>query len=137
MVTDSAASWGKARSEDGIAVMFTTFPLLSSLAFHYGFELETPFGRLKKKHREAILYGSGEERIDFSYVNDRGDVIRRRHRFEGVLPNMERRFHETESNVVRENLQKYLTVKGLPLLSWYPIAYGSRHVFIDGTALPE
>jgi len=137
VVTDSAASLaeGAVRGWDRRNVYY--FHLLSSLASHYGFELETPFGRLKKKHREAILYGSGEERIDFSYVNDRGDVIRRRHRFEGVLPNMERRFHETESNVVRENLQKYLTVRDCPSCLGTRLRTEARHVFIDGTALPD
>lgn len=137
VVTDSAASLaeGAIRGWDRRNVYY--YHLLSSLASHYGFELETPFSRLRKKHREAILYGSGEQRIDFSYVNDRGDVIRRRHRFEGVLPNMERRFHETESSFVRENLQKYLTVRDCPACLGTRLRTEARHVFIDGTALPE
>ena len=137
VVTDSAASLaeGAIRGWDRRNVYY--YHLLSSLASHYGFELETPFSRLRKKHREAILYGSGEQRIDFSYVNDRGDVIRRRHRFEGVLPNMDRRFHETESSFVRENLQKYLTVRDCPACVGTRLRTEARHVFIDGTALPE
>ena len=137
VVTDSAASLaeGAIRGWDRRNVYY--YHLLSSLASYYGFELETPFSRLRKKHREAILYGSGEQRIDFSYVNDRGDVIRRRHRFEGVLPNMERRFHETESSFVRENLQKYLTVRDCPACLGTRLRTEARHVFIDGTALPE
>lgn len=137
VVTDSAASLaeGAIRGWDRRNVYY--YHLLSSLASHYGFELETPYSRLRKKHREAILYGSGEQRIDFSYVNDRGDVIRRRHRFEGVLPNMERRFHETESSFVRENLQKYLTVRDCPACLGTRLRTEARHVFIDGTALPE
>ena len=137
VVTDSAASLaeGAIRGWDRRNVYY--YHLLSSLASHYGFELETPFSRLRKKHREAILYGSGEQRIDFSYVNDRGDVIRRRHRFEGVLPNMDRRFHETESSFVRENLQKYLTVRDCPACLGTRLRTEARHVFIDGTALPE
>ena len=137
VVTDSAASLaeGAIRGWDRRNIYY--YHLLSSLASHYGFELETPFSRLRKKHREAILYGSGEQRIDFSYVNDRGDVIRRRHRFEGVLPNMDRRFHETESSFVRENLQKYLTVRDCPACLGTRLRTEARHVFIDGTALPE
>ena len=137
VVTDSAASLaeGAIRGWDRRNVYY--YHLLSSLASHYGFELETPFSRLKKKHREAILYGSGEQRIDFSYVNDRGDVIRRRHRFEGVLPNMDRRFHETDSSFVRENLQKYLTVRDCPACLGTRLRTEARNVFIDGTALPE
>ena len=137
VITDSAASLaeGAVRGWDRRNIYY--FHLLSSLASHYGFELETPFARLKKKHREAILHGSGDERIDFSYVNDRGDVIRRRHRFEGVLPNMERRFRETESNVVRENLQKYLTVRDCPTCRGTRLRIEARNVFINGTALPD
>ena len=90
------------------------FHMLTSLAKHYEFDVEAPFGTLKKRQRDAILNGSGQERIDFSYVNDRGDVIQRRHRFEGVVPNMERRYRETDSTMVRENLARYLTVRECP-----------------------
>ncbi|HEY5680271.1 MAG TPA: excinuclease ABC subunit UvrA [Pseudomonadales bacterium] len=113
------------------------FHMLSSLAAHYGFDVETPFRKLPKKHRDAILYGSGRERIDFSYANDRGDVIHRRHRFEGVIPNMERRYHETDSSLVRENLQKYLRVRSCPDCGGTRLREASRNVFIDGVSLPE
>ncbi|MFV2090956.1 MAG: excinuclease ABC subunit UvrA, partial [Pseudomonadales bacterium] len=112
------------------------FHMLSSLAQHYGFDVESPYNALKKKHRNAILYGSGAERIDFSYVNDRGDVIHRRHRFEGVIPNMERRYHETDSNMVRDNLQKYLRVRSCQDCGGTRLREESRHVFINATNLP-
>ena len=113
------------------------FHMLSSIAEHYDFDVEAPFRKLKKKHRDAILYGSGRERIDFSYVNDRGDVIQRRHKFEGVIPNMERRYHETESNHVRENLQKYLRVRSCPDCRGTRLREESRNVFIKEITLPE
>ncbi len=113
------------------------FHMLSSLAAHYGFDVEVPFKKLAKKHQQAILYGSGQTRIDFSYANDRGDVIRRRHRFEGVIPNMERRYHETDSNMVRENLQKFLRVADCPSCHGTRLRKESRHVFIGATNLPE
>ena len=113
------------------------FHMLNSLAGHYGFDVEAPYSSLRKKHREAILYGSGRERIDFSYVNDRGDVITRRHRFEGVIPNMERRYHETDSSMVRENLQKYLRVRACPECNGTRLCEESRHVFIGTTSLPD
>ena len=113
------------------------FHMLNSLASHYGFDVEAPYVSLNKKHREAILYGSGRERIDFSYVNDRGDVITRRHRFEGVIPNMERRYHETDSSMVRENLQKYLRVRACPECDGTRLGEESRNVFIGRTSLPE
>ena len=113
------------------------FHLLASLAKHYGFDVEAPYKKMKKKHRDAIMYGSGDERIDFSYVNDRGDVIQRRHKFEGVLPNMERRYHETDSNMVRENLQRYLTVRDCPTCGGARLKREARHVYIGDTTLPE
>jgi excinuclease ABC subunit A len=112
------------------------FHMLSSLAKHYEFDVEAPFSSLKKKHRNAILSGSGNERIDFSYVNDRGDVIQRRHKFEGVLPNMERRYRETDSSMVRDNLQKYLRVRDCPECAGTRLREESRHVFIKGHNLP-
>ena len=113
------------------------FHMLTSLADHYGFDVEIPFRKLKKKHRDAILYGSGRERIDFSYANDRGDIIHRRHRFEGVIPNMERRYHETDSTMVRENLQKYLRVRACPSCDGARLREESRHVFIGRVNLPQ
>ena len=113
------------------------FHMLKSLADHYGFDIDTEYKKLKKKHTQAILYGSGRERIDFSYTNDRGDVIQRRHKFEGVIPNMERRYHETDSTMVRENLQKYLTVRSCPACSGTRLREASRHVFINKTPLYE
>jgi excinuclease ABC subunit A len=113
------------------------FHMLASLAKHYGFDVEAPFGTLKKKQREAILNGSGSERIDFSYVNDRGDIIQRRHRFEGVVPNMERRYRETDSTMVRENLARYLTVRECPACHGTRLKEESRNVFIGETTLPD
>ncbi len=113
------------------------FHMLTSLASHYGFDVEAPFKKLSKKHQQAILFGSGQTRIDFSYANDRGDVIRRRHRFEGVIPNMERRYHETDSNMVRENLQKFLRVADCPKCLGTRLRKEARHVFIGETNLPE
>ena len=113
------------------------FHMLTSLAKHYAFDVEAPFGTLKKRQREAILNGSGQERIDFSYVNDRGDVIQRRHRFEGVVPNMERRYRETDSTMVRENLARYLTVRECPACGGTRLKEESRNVFIGETTLPN
>ena len=113
------------------------FHMLSSIAEHYEFDVEVPFNQLSKKHRDTILNGSGRQRIDFSYVNDRGDVIKRTHRFEGVLPNMARRFHETESSMVRENLQKFMRVTHCPSCSGTRLREESRHVFVGKSNLPS
>ena len=113
------------------------FHMLSSLARHYGFDVDRPFKRLTKTQKNAILYGSGRDRINFSYVNDRGDMVTRHHPFEGVIPNMERRYRETESNGVRESLQKYQTVRACPGCEGSRLREESRHVFIAGMALPQ
>ena len=112
------------------------FHMLRSLSRHYGFDIEAPYKRLRKAHKDAILYGSGNERIDFSYINDRGDKIVRRHRFEGVIPNMDRRYRETESSMVRESLSRYLTVRACPACNGSRLKEESRHVYIDGATLP-
>ena len=113
------------------------FHMLNSLADHYKFDVEVPYKKLTNKHQQAILFGSGNTRIDFSYANDRGDLIRRRHKFEGVIPNMERRYHETDSNMVRENLQKFLRIADCPQCLGTRLRQESRHVFIQDTNLPE
>lgn len=112
------------------------FHMLNSIAEHYEFDIEAPFNSLSKKYREIILNGSGRQRIDFSYVNDRGDVIKRTHRFEGVLPNMARRFRETESSMVRENLAKFMRVTHCPSCAGTRLREESRHVFLGSTNLP-
>ena len=113
------------------------FHMLRSLARHYGFDVEQPFKKLTKKQKDAVLYGSGDDRIDFSYVNERGNTVTRRHRFEGVIPNMERRYRETDSNGVRESLQRYLTVRACPACDGTRLKQESRNVFIEDVALPS
>ena len=126
---------GAIRSWDRRNVYY--FHMVKSLARHYGFDVEAPFNSLKRKHREAILHGSNGERIDFSYTNDRGDRIRRRFAFEGVIPNMERRYQETDSSTVRENLQRYLRVRACPDCSGARLRQAARNVFVGGVTLPQ
>ncbi|MFT7472500.1 MAG: excinuclease ABC subunit A, partial [Kiritimatiellia bacterium] len=113
------------------------FQMLTSLAAHYGFTVETPFKKLSKKHQNFILRGSGKEVIDFHYVNDRGDTITRSYPFEGILPNMDRRYRETESNHVREELAKYLSSQSCPDCSGTRLRKDARHVLIKGLNLPS
>ena len=133
--TDLNLAEGAIRGWDRRNVYY--FHMLASLAAHYNFDVETPFKKLTKKQQQVILFGSGQTRIDFSYSNDRGDVIQRRHRFEGVIPNMERRYHETESNMVRENLQKFLRMADCPKCEGTRLRQESRNVFIGDSNLPE
>ncbi|MEO3865059.1 excinuclease ABC subunit UvrA [Rheinheimera fenheensis] len=116
---------------------FYYFQMLKSLADHYGFALDVPFNSLTKKQQDAILYGSGHTVIDFKYLNDRGDIVQRSHPFEGILPNMERRYRETESNAVREELSKYLAHQACPSCHGTRLREEARHVFIGQTNLPQ
>src|SRR5579859_5842711 len=112
------------------------FQLIQSLAKHYKFDIETPFEELPTKVRTLILQGSGDEAIAFSYTNERGGRSTRRHPFEGVLPNMERRYRETESLMVREELSKYLSARPCPDCGGTRLKREARNVFVAGESLP-
>ena len=113
------------------------FHMLTSLANHYGFSIDTPFMKLKKAQQQAILHGSGEEEVSFSYMNDRGDVYKRKHPFEGILPNMERRYRDTESQSVREELFKFMSTQPCPDCGGTRLCRDARHVFVDDRNLPS
>ncbi|MDH2923804.1 excinuclease ABC subunit A [Nicoletella semolina] len=114
---------------------FYYFGLLNSLAKHYQFDLEQPFGNLPKKVQQIILNGSKEE-IEFHYINDRGDTVKRTHQFEGVLNNMARRYKETESNSVRDELAKYINHRPCISCEGSRLRQEARHVFLEQTNLP-
>tara|TARA_R110000824_G_scaffold222202_1_gene409747 strand:+ start:163941 stop:166898 length:2958 start_codon:yes stop_codon:yes gene_type:complete len=107
------------------------FTQLQALAKHYRFELETPWQELARHEREVILNGSGDEQIPFVYVGDRGRKVTREHAFEGVLPNMQRRYRETESNMVRDDLVKYIAVQPCATCNGSRLRKESRHVYVD------
>ena len=113
------------------------FQMLTSLAAHYGFKVDTAFNKLPRKYQNLVLRGSGKEVIDFHYINDRGDTITRSYPFEGILPNMERRFRETESSHVREDLSKYLSTQPCPDCGGARLRRDARHVLIKGLNLPS
>ena len=113
------------------------FHLLRSLSKHYGFDMDKPFDKLSQKHRDIILYGSDGEEIEFSYVNDRGTVFKRRHVFEGVIPNMDRRYRETESSSVRDELAKYVSTAACKACDGTRLCEDARSVYVDGRTLPS
>jgi excinuclease ABC subunit A len=113
------------------------FQMLASLAEHFGFELETPFRELSEANRAYILTGTKSEDVKFRYVNDKGDEYTRAHPFEGIIPNMERRFKDTESQVVRENLAKFLSTQNCPSCHGDRLNKDAMSVTIEGTTLPE
>lgn len=90
------------------------FQMLSSLAKHYAFDVEVPFEKLSEKSQQAVLYGSGKEKIPFAYINERGRTAIREHTFEGVVPNLQRRYRETDSMAVKEELAKFINEKECP-----------------------
>ena len=115
---------------------FYYFQMLQALADHYGFKVDKPFNKLADEHQELILRGSGKQEIEFKYMNDRGDIVIRKHPFEGILNNMDRRFKETESNAVRDELSKYLNSQHCPDCDGSRLRLEARNVFINDTPLP-
>jgi excinuclease ABC subunit A len=113
------------------------YQMIQSLAAHYEFDIETPFDELGERLQQVVLNGSGSEKIDFFYQNSRGMEVRKRHRFEGVIPNLDRRYRETESGAVREELAKFLNSQACPECDGTRLNRAARHVFVDNHALPE
>jgi len=116
---------------------FYYFQMLQALANHYKFDLEKSFNKLSVDAQQVILKGSGKQQIEFKYMNDRGDIVIRKHPFEGIINNMERRYRETESNAVRDELSKYLNSQHCPDCNGSRLRLEARNVFIDNTPLPE
>ena len=112
------------------------FQLLKSLADHYGFAVDAPYKKLSKKHQDLILFGSGKTEIEFTFINEKGKTYINRKPFEGILPNMERRYRETESQMVREELAKYLNSQPCPDCNGTRLRRDARHVLINRKNLP-
>jgi excinuclease ABC subunit A len=113
------------------------FQILESLAAHYGFDIALPYEQLPEATQNVVLYGSGREQIKFRYLNEKGTRFDRSHAFEGIVPNLERRYRETDSVMVREELAKYLNAKPCPECAGTRLRREARFVLIGGKALPE
>jgi excinuclease ABC subunit A len=113
------------------------FQMLQCLAQHYGFDTETPFGELPQKVQDAVMHGSGSEKIKFVYDGERGNKHVREHAFEGVIPNLERRYKETDSVVVREELAKYLNSRTCPECNGTRLRREARNITVAGRAIYE
>ncbi len=114
---------------------FYYFQMLQALALHYKFNVDKSFNSLSAEAQKVVLYGSGKQEIEFKYMNDRGDVVVRKHPFEGIVNNMQRRYKETESNSVREELGKYLNSHHCPDCNGSRLRLEARNVFIEDTPL--
>jgi excinuclease ABC subunit A len=112
------------------------FQIIQALAKHYGFDVDTPFEELPGKIRNIVLYGSGDEIIEFRYFGESG-VQKRRHPFAGIIPNLERRYRETDSRIVREELSKYISQKPCTACKGQRLNQEARHVFVAETNLPS
>ena len=113
------------------------FQLLSSLAAHYSFDLETAFEELPEDIQQILLHGSGKEEIAFKYMNERGSFFEKRHSFEGILNNLQRRYHETDSTTVREELAKYLNSQTCPTCAGTRLRTEARHVKVGNKNIHE
>jgi excinuclease ABC subunit A len=113
------------------------FQLLQSLSEHYKFDLETVFEELSEKIQDVILNGSGSEQISFSYLNERGQVNKKMHSFEGILNNLKRRYHETDSGTVRDELAKYLNMQTCPSCEGSRLRIEARHVKVGKKNIHE
>lgn len=113
------------------------YQMLLSLSRHYHFDIETPFQKLSAQHQHLVLYGSENEPITFSYTNDKGVIHTRKQPFEGIIPNFERRYQETESEVIRTELSQFLSVQVCKDCLGTRLIPAARHVFIEGKNLPQ
>lgn len=116
---------------------FYYYQMLTSLAKHYKFDIETPYEDLPQKIKDIVMHGSGKEEIEFQYMNDRGDVVIRKHPFEGILNNMARRYKETESMSVREELAKNISNRPCTDCGGSRLRPEARNVYIGNINLPQ
>lgn len=113
------------------------FQLIASLAKHYTFDIDASWESLPEEIRHTILFGSGDEQINFTYLTEAGGRTKRKHRFEGIVPNLERRYRETESAAVREELAKYVSTRTCPECGGTRLNRAARNVFVADRTLPE
>jgi len=113
------------------------FQLIQSLAKHFGFSVDTAWQELTEESRQAVLFGSGKDVISFSYITDAGGRTQRKHKFEGIVPNLERRYRETESAAVREELAKYISERPCPDCGGARLNRSARNVFVADRPLPD
>ncbi|HZF22914.1 MAG TPA: excinuclease ABC subunit UvrA, partial [Burkholderiales bacterium] len=113
------------------------FQMLASLGEQYGFDVDTPFEQLPKNVQDLVLYGSGRDKVRFLYVGERGNKYQREHPFEGIVPNLERRYRETDSIVVREELAKFLASQPCPECKGTRLRREARYVFVAGKPIYE
>jgi len=113
------------------------FRMIQNVASHYGFDVDAPLNSLDKQQLDKLLYGSGDETIEFSYLRHKGQGVTRHHSWEGIIPNMERRYRETESNSMREELAKYINSQTCSDCTGSRLTLEARNVFINKTSIDQ
>jgi excinuclease ABC subunit A len=133
--SDLSLAGGAVRGWDRRSTYY--FSLLRSLGQHYGFDVETPWSELSDTARDVVLYGTKGETLSFTYFNEKGRSVTRSHPFEGIINNMKRRYHETESNTVREDLARAISSRPCPECLGTRLKQAARHVFVADRTLPD
>ena len=133
--TDLSLAGGAVRGWDRRSTYY--FSLLRSLGQHYGFDVETPWSELSDTARDVVLYGTKGETLSFTYFNEKGRSVTRSHPFEGIINNMKRRYHETESSTVREDLARAISSRPCPECLGTRLKQAARHVFVADRTLPD
>jgi excinuclease ABC subunit A len=113
------------------------FRMLQNVGAHYGFTVDQELNTLTEEQTQKLLYGSGDETIEFSYLRHKGQGVTRSHSWEGIIPNMERRYHETESNSMREELAKYINSRVCPDCTGTRLRLEARNVFINDNSINQ
>ncbi len=132
---DLSLSAGAIRGWDRRSIFY--YGLLVSVAKHYGIDIDLPYSELPREFRQVVLYGSAKEKIEFHYMRGNRRGIRRKHAFEGIIPNMERRYRETESVSMREDLHKYISAQTCPACQGSRLRIEARNVFLGGKAIHD
>jgi len=133
--TDLSLAGGAIRGWDRRSTHY--FSLLRSLGQHYGFDVETPWSELSDAAQDVVLYGTKGQTLSFTYFNEKGRSVTRSHPFEGIINNMKRRYHETESNTVREDLARAISSRPCPECLGTRLKQAARHVFVADRTLPD
>jgi excinuclease ABC subunit A len=136
IITDNSLSLADGAIRGWDKRNFYYFQMLTSLGEHYKFDVNTPYVKLSDKIKKVVLMGSGKQSIAFKYTNDRGDLVTRNHPFEGILNNMNRRYKETESNSVRDELSKFINKQPCTSCGGSRLREEARNVFIGDINLP-
>jgi excinuclease ABC subunit A len=137
IITDENLSLAEGAIRGWDRTNFYFFQIIKSLASHYHFDIDIPYKKLSRETKHMLLFGSGDEDIDFHFMHEKGRIIHKIHPFEGVIPNMDRRYRDTDSNSVREDLGRFLTTSACSDCNGTRLRVEARHVYLSNKTLPD